>query len=433
MTLLTEKGTFAKTTSTGVPVSQQVNLSDSSLTPKIIILWTSGQTTSDGTYTDHMLWSYGWSDTTTDCCQAMRSHETNENECYVMRNDAIISILSLTAGSEVSRADVSAVAAGSFTLNWSVQSDTSAMVIHYEVIGGTDITNVSAFQTTMQNTSTGNHSWNGSGTTFTPDFALSMTMQDVTSLAINTISNIVDNSQISLGAATGTSNQWVLIAREETATTSDNDQYLHTGQCLGSMNPTSGAFAYGGSFVSFNSAAGGGITINITTAASNINPICFLFVKGGKWDVKGFQQRSGTGTQDVTLTDSTVKPKLVQLVGIGSATANTVVLNHYIGIGGSDGTNEGNCFNGSTSDLGTWVTARSTDTGKVYRTATPAATATSSTTNAECDMTDMTTAGQFTLNWTTADTTLRQMAYWMVGSLPPASRNETIYIEWEEA
>ena len=36
--------------------------------------------------------------------------------------------------------------------------------------------------------------------------------------------------------------------------------------------------------------------------------------------------------------------------------------------------------------------------------------------NAECDMTGMSTAGQFTLNWTTADTTLRQMAYWTVGT-----------------
>jgi hypothetical protein len=417
MTLTKEYGTFTKTTSTSTPVSQQVNLNDSSLTPKLIILWTSGQTTTDGTYADHMLWSYGWSDTTNDCCQAMRSHETNENEAYVMRNDAIISILSLTAGSEVSRADVSSVAAGSFTLNWSTQSDTTAMVIHYIVVGGTDITNVSAFTTTMTNTSTGNHSWNPGGTTFTPDFALTMAMQDVTALAINTISAGNDLGQLSIGAATGTSNQWLLAAREETATTSDNDMYLHTGQCLGSLNPSSGAFAYGGAFVSFDNSAGGGITVNITTAASNVNPIGFLFVKGGKWDVQGFQQRSGTGTQNVTLTDSTVIPKIVSLFGINDATANTVVVNHYVGIGASDGTREGNSWNGSTNALGTWVTARSTSNSKVYRNATPAATATSSTTNAECDMTDMSTAGQFTLDWTTADSTQRRMAFWMVGEV----------------
>jgi hypothetical protein len=417
LTLLVEKGTFTKRT-TASPGTQTVNLVDSTLTPKVIWLWTSGQTTSNGTYEDHMLWSFGWSDTVNDVCESARWHETNENEAYVMRNDAIISIMSMTAGSEVSRADVSAVAAGSFTLNWSVQSDTNAMVVHYMVAGGTDITNVSAFQSTMQNTSTGNHSWNGTGTTFTPEFAMTMAMQDVTSLAINTISNIVDNSQISVGAATGTSNQFVVVGREETSTTSDASMHFWNNICIGSINPTSGAFAYGGPFVSFNNAAGGGITVNITTAASNVNPVAFLLIKGGKWDVKTFQQPAATGTQNVTLTDSTVTPKLVGLIGIGSATANANVANHYIGIGGSDGTREGNCWNGDTALLGTWQTARSTDTGKVYRQGgAPAATASSTSTVAECNLTSMSTAGQFTLNWTTADATQRQTAFWMVGEV----------------
>jgi hypothetical protein len=418
LTLLVEKGTFTKTTSTSTPVSQQVNLSNGSLTPKVIWLWTSGQTTSDGTYTDHMLWSYGFSDTVNDACQAMRSHETNENEAYVMRNDAIISILSLTAGSEVSRATVNSVAAGSFTLSWGVQSDTSAMVIHYMVAGGDDITNVSVFNSTSQNFSTGNHSWNGSGTSFVPDFGMVMTTPDTAAVTVNTVSSASDQSVFSLGAITGTSNQWVLIAREETITTSDNDMYLDNGNCIGSLNTTSGAVSYLGTFVSFNNSAGGGITINITNAAGNTAQNAFLLIKGGKWDVNVFQQRSGTGTQDVTLTDSTVDPALVQLVGINSATEGSVVVNHYVGIGGSDGTNEGNCWNGSTNNLGTWVTARSTSTGKVYRNATPAATASSSTTDAECDMTGMTTAGQFTLDWTTADSTQRQMAFWMLGAVP---------------
>lgn len=425
MTLLTETGTFTKTTSTSTPVSQTITLANSSLTPKVVWLWTSGQTTSDGTYADQNLWSYGWSDGTNDVCQALRAHETNENEAYVMRNDAVISILSLTADSEVSRATVSSFAAGQVNLSWTVQSDTSAMVIHYSVAGGDDITNVSAFTSTMQNISTGNHSWNGSGTSFTPDFAMTTAMQDVTSVAINTISASADLAQLSIGAATGTSNQWLLAAREETVTTSDVDMYLNDGQCLGSLNPSSGAFAYGGTFVSFNNSAGGGITVNITTAASQSNnSVGFLLIKGGKWDVKAFQQRNGTGTQDVTLTDATVVPSLVQLVGINSATLDTVVAHHYVGIGASDGTNEGNCYNGSTNALGTWETARSTSNTKVYRNATPAATATSSTTNAECDMTDMTTAGQFTLDWTTADATQRQMAFFMIGAVPSGTTFE---------
>jgi len=360
---------------------------------------------------------YGFSDTVNDICISMRSHEGNENDQYVFRNDAIISILSLTvANSEVSRADISAVAAGSFTLNWSVQSDTTAMVFHYEVIGGTDITNVSVFNGTHQNFSTGNHSYNGTGTTFTPDFALTVCSSDA-NVPANTIQNGVQRNHVSIGVATSTTKQWVFCGREATATTSNTAQFLKTGSCLCALTSASDSVAYEGTFVSFNSAAGGGITINITNAAQNVTQIGFLLVKGGKWGVDVFQQRSGTGTQNVTLADSTVTPRLVQVVGINSATTGTVVPHAYLGIGSSDGTREGNTYTGNTDALATWVTSRSTDTGKLYRNGTPFATATSSITDVECDMQDMSTAGQYTLNWTTADTTQRQMAYWMVGEV----------------
>lgn len=414
MTLLTEHGTFTKTTSTSTPVSQQVNLSNSSLTPKIIILRTAGLTTSDGTYTDHNLLSYGWSDGTNSVCQTFRAHETNENEAYVIRNDAIISIFSLTAGSEISRASISSTAAGSFTLSWAVQSDTTAMVVEYDVYGGDDITNVSAFTGTTD-FSTGNHSWNGSGTSFTPDFALIMNTSDY-GASVNNIESIVDRSVFNISAITS-SNQWWLGFRVETATTSDADMLLVNGSCLATMNTSNGTVSAESSFVSFNNAAGGGITVNITNAASNTIVVGFLLVKGGIWDVGTFQQRSGTGTQDVTLSDSEATAKLISLFGINSATAGSRQDHCYVGFGSSDGTNESNSYNGQTNALGTYVTARSTGTGKVYRNATPAATATSSTTDAECSVSDVTTAGQYTLNWTTADTTQRQMAYFSVSAV----------------
>lgn len=371
-----------------------------------------------------MLWSYGWSNGTNHTCQATRTHETNENEAYIMRNDAIISILSLTANSEVSRASVSATAAGSFTLSWGVQSDTTAMVIHYQVIGGTDITNVSVFNSTTQNFSTGNHSWNGTGTTFTPDFALTMQTPANGTPVINTIAGGTDQSVISIGAAASTTKQWQIMARSETAAAEDSDQYLDNGSCIGSMNISTGVIQYRGVFVSFNNAAGGGITINVTTAASNTGQNAFLLVKGGKWDCNVFQQPVTTGTQNVSLTDSTVVPKLVQMMGIGSATEGTVVLHHYLGIGGADGTREGNCWNGSTSDLPNFQTARSCDTGKLYRQGgAPNATASSTSVVGECDMQSMSTAGQFTLDWTTCDTIQRQCAFWMVGEVGASNQN----------
>jgi hypothetical protein len=139
MTLLVEKGTFTKTTTTtGLPFTQTVNLSNGSLTPKLLILWTDGQTTSDGTYVNDSRWSYGFSDGTNDACQALRVDESAELESYSFRSDSVICIINLTTNAIVSQADVSSFNAGNFILNWTVQSNTEAMHIHYIVAGGTN-------------------------------------------------------------------------------------------------------------------------------------------------------------------------------------------------------------------------------------------------------------------------------------------------------
>lgn len=429
MTLLTEKFTFTKTTSTATPVSQEINLSGA-FQPKLLILWTSAQTTSDGTYTDNNHWSFGFSDGTNDICQVSTMNESTETDSWNWRNDFVIVVMNPGLGA-VSAATVSSFDADGFTLSWTVQSDTTAMVIHGIAIGGTDITNVSAFDTTVGDINTGNHSYNGTGTSFQPDFALMLT-QSAGNTALNTSTSAADDAAIIIGAATSTTEQFLIAARDETTATSDCDMYINSAACVGHLDPLSGILLALGDFVSFNNSAGGGITINITDGFQSASArLGFLLVKGGVWDCGTFQQRSGTGTQDVTL-DTGLNPELVFLTGINSATAGTVQASNYVCIGASDGTREGNCYCGNTSALGTYQTARSSDTGKVYRQATPAATASSSTTNAECDMSSMSTAGQFTLNWTTADTTLRQMAFWTVGTTgaqfnrSPATENITV-------
>lgn len=415
MTLLVEKGTFTKTTSTSTPVSQQVNLSNGSLTPKIIILWTAGQTGFGG-HTDDTCLSYGFSDGTNDACQAYVMDESLETERYSFRDDSIICIISVTANSIVSQADVSATAAGSFTLNWSVQSDTNALEIHYMVADGTDITNVSVISKAFGSIINGNQSYTGSGTTFTPTFALAMTGADGYT-TMNTLESGNDRGFFCLGAAKSTTQRWVMWGRDETATTSDCDMYINPSAMLSHCSTSTGAVTCLGDFVSFDNAAGGGITINLVDApGSSSSRFVLMLINGGEWDCGTFQQRSGTGTQDVTLTPSDLNPELVFLGGIGSATSASVVANFYLGIGGSDGTNEGAIWVGNTNGLGTFQTARTDVNTKVYiQSNAPAATASGTSTAASCDMSDMATAGQFTLNWGTADTTLRRMAYWTLG------------------
>ena len=428
MALTVEQGTFTKTTSTTTPVSQQVNLNNSSLVPKAVILWTNGSTSTNGTYSENIQWSYGFSDGTNHISQNMTALDnvTTQNEAYSWNTNAVISIASTAATPVlVSRATISAFGTGSFTLSWGTQSDTNAMVIHYIVIGGSDITNVSAFSTTYGSIATGNRSFNGTGTTFTPDFCLTMSgCPNVTTA--NSLSVGGDNAQLCIGAARTTSQRFALAGRTETIGTSDTSMTFSNNSCVMSLDTANGSPVGNADFVSFDNAAGGGITLNVTVAPwATGNFLGFLMFKGGAWETGTFQQRSGTGTQDVNFSNTGLNPEIVFLGGINSATANASVVNNYICLGASDGTRESFAWAGDQDAQANMINTRTNSITKVYRQGAPAATAASSTTAAECDMNDMTTAGKFQLSWTTADSTLRQLAFWTVGTAAQ-SVNKTI-------
>ena len=376
MTLLTEKGTFSKTTTTPAPTSQTVNLSNSSLTPKFAIFWTGGHTAFDA-FQDDSRFSYGFAalhdGTYNQACQAYRMDESGEIESYNFRNNACISIHSLTAANEISTAGITAFGAGSFTLNWGIQTDTTALNIHYIVVGGTDIVNANVISSTIQDTATGSHSWTGSGATFTPNFALTM-MGGISYATLNSFASGLDFGMIAVGATNGT-NQWVVSGRDETVATSDCDMYIDNAICMANHSVTTGAIAYTASFVSFDNAAGGGITLNaLTSTFPATQRVAFLVIEGGEWDCNTFQQRSGTGTQNVTL-PTNFDPSIVFLGGINNATEGSLQANFYLGFGASDGTNEGCTYFGNTNGLCTFAAVRNDSDTKIYRQATPNATA----------------------------------------------------------
>lgn len=424
MTLLTEKGTFLSPTGTG---TQEINLTGA-FQPKALILWCTSQTTTDGTYADDALLAYGFSDGTNDACISFQVDESGEFEIYRFDNTNILFMQFASAGN-ANLATVNSFDSDGFTLGWTC-TFSNQFSIHYIAIGGTDITNVSVVNTTVGNTSTGNHSYTGSGASWTPDFALTMTAADGTT--INTTHNSADLSLFCIGAAKSTTEEFVMWGRDETVGTSDCDMYINNAACLASCSISAGTITFLADFVSFDNAAGGGITVNVTDASeSATKPLAFLLIKGGSWDCGTFT--GGTvGTQDVTL-DTGLDPALVFLGGVHTSSNATPVANNYIGIGASDGTSEGCSYYGNTNGAATFTAVRSNLTTKVFRMATPAATATSSTTDNECDMNDMTTAGKFQLNWTTVNFSARQMAFWAVGTISGAAAiPQSLWIEWEE-
>lgn len=315
---------------------------------------------------------------------------------------------------------MSSFGTGFFGLNWSTQTDTNAVVYHYIVVGGDDITNVSVVETATGQSNSGQYSYNGTGTSFQPDFALCMVSSAGYGglTGVNSFNVSGDFAKIAIGACTSTSRQFAIVARTESIGTADTDMYHSGTLCMADLNIGSGALVHDAAFVSFNNAAGGGITVDCNIPAFDTDRYAFLFVKGGAWEAGVFQQRSGTGTQDVTFANTALTPKLIQLAGINSASTDTSVVNNYVGIGATDGTRQGCCWCGDQNGAGTMVVTRANSTSQVYRQATPNATPSSSTTDAQCTISSMSTPGQVTLNWGTADTTLRRMAYWVVGTQP---------------
>ena len=119
MTLLVETGSFTKETSNVDGTSQTVTLSNGSLTPKVLWLWTSAATTTN-TYTDGYVVSYGFSDGTNDACIAASIADADSDSAVggTIRNDSVCCIFlepaSISLPVITARADVTSFNAGNF-------------------------------------------------------------------------------------------------------------------------------------------------------------------------------------------------------------------------------------------------------------------------------------------------------------------------------
>ena len=87
-------------------------------------------------------------------------------------------------------------------------------------------------------------------------------------------------------------------------------------------------------------------------------------------------------------------------------------------IGGASNTttDQGLVVTGENDGVSTTETVRLNKTGAIIKSITVNATPTSSTTTAEASLSSVSTQDQFTLNWTTADTTARKHHYIVFGS-----------------
>lgn len=390
MALSTKVGSFIQPTATNASFA----VTGVGFKPKALILFATDQTTT-GTGTD-IAYHQGMATSTTNRAAASDTQLTATNTSYRYHNDTKCFVVMPTSGTLAVAADLVSFDADGFTLNFSTV-DSTARIIGYMALGGTDLTNAFIKEFLPAN-STGNQSFTGVG--FKPDAIF------LISGAVSTAppSGDANDCNIFYGFATSSSSQKASLANPRSGTTSAQQSELILKNSGGST------FTMRGSLVSMDS---DGFTINFTDIGSM--KYCYaLCLKGGQYAIGAFNQNTSTGNQSVT--GLGFQPSGVILSSINATTtASILTTQSRISLGmASSSTARASIWNGG-GNAGTQD--NNTDTGKVLNMITEGA---SPTTNTAADFVSMDSGG-FTINNTTADATSREIIYFAFGSNAPTT------------
>jgi hypothetical protein len=362
--LSTFKGTITARTTTGSQAYTGVGF-----TPKIVLFWW-GLQTAEGTTAPagtgfgvacnpsgvtFQQWAVSY---------AADNAAASSNEGASTSTAACIDILSVgsgAAGGHTGTAAVTAMGSDGFTLNWT-DAATSAWIIHYLAIGGTDITACAA----------------GS---FNSPATVGASSQDVTSLSFQPSTLLIANHQgnagnrtgggVNLGVATGASEQWAYGFNGTDAAADaalggafDAANIVAAPSAAGTTSP--GTWNWRGALDSFLS---NGFRIAWSQNAA-ARPMLYLAVAGMRAKAGSDSTRTTTGDQDTTGPGFT--PKAVLLAGMGQASGtsypdltSTELLTNIVG-GFDDGGREGAVCTNNDDAAATMATRTRTSTSKAY-------------------------------------------------------------------
>ena len=188
---------------------------------------------------------------------------------------AVVALLDI-AGAVSALADFVSFNSDGFTL---VVDDVfpAALEVSYELYGGTDLTNVATGNFQLAAT-LGDSDYTGL-TAFQPDFGLFVSVGTATAPPVSAVSN-----QLSIGAATASSQALLAIGSIDNLATSLTQSYCRGGEIYAIISATAGVINTRASFTSF---LGDGFRINRLEGASQ-HYVFFLALKGGSYAVGNF-------------------------------------------------------------------------------------------------------------------------------------------------
>lgn len=306
--------------------------------------------------------------------------------------------------------------ATSFTINWS--ATTLATVGGYFVFGGSDIAECKVKDFQFGTTSPGEMAYNGLGGGEPFDFCLILNGGFTGSGYAQTSSS---GAVWNLSCHAGSSNfkSWaVALTANDNVSPTQQWKIQRRDRLLASMftnGPNQGQVAR------FNGWTNDGFVLDWQDPPSTSTTLMTgLFVKGGHWDAGSFMQPTSNGS----FTHILQQDRYQKIKGMMAFSINNVpILNDSgvtgtgLSLGAQDSSGGKACLAyGGNHGASTSVEATVLVNDRFVKAITPNATASSSTTNSECTVSDMATDGQYSINYTTTDSTQRQVLWFALSA-----------------
>ena len=393
-------GSFAKSGATG----NQVVTHTLGQTPKAVIFWTSGKT--NETASAGFAFGIGVSDGTTDIASGMQAANgvATAESARRMATKAITLVNS--DQTTLAEADLTSWSASSFTLNWTPNTAT-AFVIHYLLIGGPQVS--AKVVSWSAPGSPGNRAVTGVG--FQPETVLHFNAGGAFTTAPPFVTG---NAVFGMGAMDRNGGQWAsMIGDTANANPSTTSRSQRTNSTMYTTTDSPAvAITKEATFVSMDS---GGFTVNFTanSSSANLTQIFSLALAGVRAKAGFFPKSTGAQPASQAITSPGFRPGAVFFSSYQSVAQSAAVhiAHARLGIGASDGTNEG-CSAIAIADNVSPTNVDGVDKiSKVFMKVDN----TTMAINAEADLTSLDATG-FTLNWTQNDAVATEIGFLALGA-----------------
>lgn len=407
MGLSAETGSYTKT-KTGSGQSDTINLVDSNLTPKIIILRATAAGALGG-FDTYCALGFGISDGTNEVAMNCQSTDNVGTTNTVTTASATRALMIGLPGSASMEANITNIAQGSFTITYTINISTQFRIA-WEVIGGDDITNTAGGIASHFNDATTDVVKQFTPLTFQPDAIWFIDHGGVN------IPGSVQQLFPSIGFASGPSSQMCMVGfSRDNIGTSRTARMLRTNRC--NVQPS---FDGGGNPIEFRSNEflqfvnnGWEWTQRVGVVANR--KFLYFAIKGGTWGVGHSTTRTTPGSQ--TLNVGFV-PKLFMPFSVSSILTNTFENDCALTIGASDETRENSTLAVDKNNVATTEGGASVVETSVMQTTSGANPSAGPTITANPTVTDFADPN-VVLNYPAGDSAARHFSYVVAGEPTP--------------